>query len=117
MYHMRYSDVIEESGVSARERESALFNRCIEKLEEIDKNEVNNTLIFEYSSFIEKFWLAVIEDLSREDNYLPNDLKGDIISIGIYVVKEMTNLRNGQKIDIAALIDISRFLRDGLAVN
>lgn len=117
MYHMRYADVIEESVASARERESALFNRCIEKLEEISKNYSNISLILEHSNFIEKFWLALIEDLSREDNFLSNELRASIISIGIYVMKEMNNLRNGMKIDVVTLIDISRSLRDGLSVN
>ena len=117
MYHMRYSDVVEESGISARERESALFNRCIEKLIEVQVHNINSPIVIEAADFIEGFWIAIIEDLGREDNHLSNHLKASIISIGIYVMKEMNNLRNGVHVDIPTLIDISSSLRDGLAIN
>lgn len=117
MYHMRYSDVVEESGVSARERESALFSRCIEKLEEVQVHNIDSSMVIDTANFIERFWLTLIEDLGREDNHLSHDLKASIISIGIYVMKEMANLRNGDSVDIETLIDISRSLRDGLAIS
>lgn len=117
MYYMQYAEVVENGCLSARERESFLFDRCIEKLTYLEVEEPSFTTLIETAGFIENFWLTLIEDLGREDNALAADLKASIISIGIYVMKEMMKLRNNEKVDIATLIAISKALRDGLAAN
>lgn len=115
MYQMRYADIMEEDVVSGREREEILFERCISMLEEARKQGAGSAEAKETASFMDEFWLVLTEDLGRPDNALPNDLKASLISIGIYVMKETVNMRNGSATDFDNLIMISKSLRDGLA--
>ncbi len=45
---------------------------------------------------------------------LPKELKAAIISVGIFVLKEIERIRQGESNDYATLIEITQSIRDGL---
>ena len=55
MYYMQYAEVVENGCLSARERESFLFDRCIEKLTYLEVEEPSFTTLIETAGFIENF--------------------------------------------------------------
>lgn len=111
---MRYEDVMDDGGISGREREAILFNRCIELLDKAEAEGVNSKAAKEAAEFIQKFWNILIEDLSNSENILPQALKASLISIGYYIIKEASRLGAGDSIDFAALRDLLSTIRDGL---
>ena len=61
-----------------------------------------------------RLWTIFIEDLSHPENGLPEKLRADIISIGLWVVKEADRLREERSNDVMQLIEINRLIRDAL---
>ncbi|WP_180966702.1 flagellar biosynthesis regulator FlaF [Cohaesibacter celericrescens] len=59
-------------------------------------------------------WSFLLEDLSNSDNDLPAQLRADLISIGIFVIKQVGRLREAETAEIDGLIDINTTIRDGL---
>ena len=117
MYQMRYEDVLVESGVSAREREMILFDRCIDMLESAQKNGPYSEEAKIAVRFVDTFWTMLIEDLAHPENALPKELRASFISIGVYVLKEIEKLGKGDDIDYENIISILKSIRDGLGYH
>ena len=111
---MRYEDVMDDGGISGRERETILLNRCISLLEKAEASGPASDEAHEAAEFIEKFWSILIDDLSHSGNILPVELKASLISIGCFIIKEVRRFRAGEAIDSGALKDLLGTIRDGL---
>ncbi|MEJ5021383.1 flagellar biosynthesis regulator FlaF [Ochrobactrum vermis] len=114
MYQMRYEDVMNDDMASAKERERMLFDRSIEMLEAAKANGSGSREAIDAGYFTTKLWTAIIDDLGSQENALPKELKAAIISIGIFVLKEIDRIRLGESNDYATLIEITQSIRDGL---
>jgi len=114
MYQMRYEDIIEESALDARERESVLFERFVGLLEAARRDGPGSVSAREVIFYARRLWIALIEDLGDVDNGLQKELKASLISIGFFTLKEIERLDEGELIDFDALIEISQSIRDGL---
>lgn len=64
--------------------------------------------------YVRRLWTIFIEDLAHPENALPEKLRADIISIGLWVVKEADRLREEKSNDVMQLIEINRLIRDAL---
>ncbi|NKC51173.1 flagellar biosynthesis regulator FlaF [Ochrobactrum cytisi] len=114
MYQMRYEDVMNDDMASAKERERALFDRSIAMLEAAKANGNGSREAIDATYFTTKLWTTIIDDLGSEENVLPKELKAAIISVGIFVLKEIERIRRGESNDYATLIEITQSIRDGL---
>ncbi|MBB5704038.1 flagellar protein FlaF [Ochrobactrum daejeonense] len=114
MYQLRYEDVMHDDMASARERERMLFDRSIEMLEAARENGSSSREGIEAGYFTTRLWTTIIDDLGSPDNALPKELRAAIISIGIFVLKEIDRIRLGESNDYATLIEITQSIRDGL---
>lgn len=117
MYQMRYGDVIEESVLGARERESALFKHCIKLLQTARKAGLKTPAALDAVLFTRKLWGALIEDLGQIGNAFPKEMKASLISIGFFILKEIDRLEKGEAINFDAVIEISQSISDGLAAQ
>lgn len=61
-----------------------------------------------------KVWDAFIVDLSSEGNRLPNQLRAQIIGIGLWVGRETIQVLDGPG-DIDSLINVNKTIMEGLA--
>jgi flagellar protein FlaF len=59
-------------------------------------------------------WTVFLDDLTGAENGLPTALRAQLISIGIWILKEVERLRGGRVTDLAPLIEINQIIRDGL---
>jgi flagellar biosynthesis activator protein FlaF len=59
-------------------------------------------------------WGYLIEDLARPDNDLPQKLRADLISIGLWMMREAEQIRLEASSNFKGLIDVSTAIRDGL---
>ncbi len=64
--------------------------------------------------FVGRLWNIFIQDLADPENDLPNVLKADVISIGLWIIKETALIRSGKSTNIGSLIEICATIRDGL---
>ena len=64
--------------------------------------------------FLRQLWKALIEDLADSENDLPDVLRGDLISIGIWMLRETDAVEDGRSDVFRNLIEVSAMIRDGL---
>jgi flagellar protein FlaF len=109
-----YETVVEDSNQEARGRERHALSLGIDRLERLREGLFSDEDFFESLLYVRKLWAIFIEDLSHPDNGLPEQLRADIISIGLWVVKEADRLRQERSNDVVQLIEINRLIRDAL---
>src|SRR5262249_32474909 len=95
-----YETVAEDSGREARARERQALSHGIDRLERLKEGPLSAEEFIESLLFVRKLWAIFIEDLSHPGNGLPEQLRADIISIGLWVVKEADRLREERSNDV-----------------
>ena len=115
MYQFSYAEVVDDSPKDMRARERDALSRCIEMLETAEKSGARSRAAQEALTFLRKLWTIFIEDLSGDSNDLPRDLRAQLVSIGLWMLKEIERLRGGAKDSFADLIEVNAIIRDGLA--
>ncbi|MGO4573397.1 flagellar biosynthesis regulator FlaF [Microvirga sp. 2TAF3] len=114
MYRFSYAQAVEDSSNECRRREYDLFDRAIAMLKAAEKAEVGSPDLINAVAFVQRVWTFLIQDLGSPGNGLPDNLKGEIISIGIWVIKETTLIVRGESSNVAGVIEVNSMIRDGL---
>ncbi|MEF2071741.1 flagellar biosynthesis regulator FlaF [Consotaella aegiceratis] len=114
MYQFSYAEVTQDVCVDARERERQALDRCVELLQRAEKNGPRSRDAVEALYVTRSLWAILIEDLASSDNDLPQQLRGDLISIGLWIMREAEAIRAGKSENFKGLIQISETIRDGL---
>ncbi|RUU61172.1 flagellar biosynthesis regulator FlhF, partial [Mesorhizobium sp. M2C.T.Ca.TU.009.01.2.1] len=55
-----------------------------------------------------------VEDLGSSDNALPKELRANLISIGLWLLRETEDIRQGRTNNFEGLIEVSQIIRDGI---
>ncbi len=114
MYQFSYAEVLDETPRGARERERQAIERSIELLEAADKAGVRSREAIEALLFVRRLWGVLIEDLADTENDLPQALRADLISIGLWVMREAEQIRLEKSDNFKGIIEVSATIRDGL---
>ena len=109
-----YDTVVEDSSREARSRERQALSLGIDRLERLQKGFFSAEDLVESLLYVRRLWAVFIEDLAHPENGLPDKLRADIISIGLWVVKEADRLREERSNEVMPLIEINRMIRDAL---
>jgi flagellar protein FlaF len=110
-----YEAVAEDSSREARARERHVLNVAIERLERVQTGVPQGGDLLESLHYTRRLWAIFIEDLVHPENGLPEKLRADIISIGLWVLKEADRLQDEKSNDVKQLIEINRLMRDALS--
>jgi flagellar protein FlaF len=114
MYQFSYAEVLDETPQGARERERLAMSRSIELLEAAEQKGGRSREAIEALLFVRRLWSMLMEDLASPDNDLPANLRADLISIGIWVMREADQIRLGKSANFRGIIEVSAAIRDGL---
>ena len=114
MYEFAYNDVIEDSHQTMRARERAAMDRLIATLRAAQEKGPQSRELVDAMFYLRRLWTIFINDLNDPNNELPDQLRGGIISIGIWMMKEIDRARGRQTDDLTPLIEINEIIRDGL---
>jgi flagellar protein FlaF len=114
MYQFSYAEVLDETPQGARERERQAIDRSIDLLREAEKAGVNSRETIEAVLFVRRLWGFLIEDLAKPENDLPQGLRADLISVGLWIMREAEQIRLETSSNFKGLIDVSTAIRDGL---
>jgi flagellar protein FlaF len=109
-----YEVVVEDSGREARARERQALSIGIDRLERLQRDLFSVEDLVQSLLYVRRLWTIFIEDLAHPENGLPENLRADIISIGLWTVKEADRLREERSNDVMQLIEINRMIRDAL---
>lgn len=114
MYQFPYTDVLADSAASAREMEGKAFSHSIELLRAAEEVGPNTKESAEAIYFLQRLWTVLIEDLSNPENGLPGELRAQVISVGIWMLREAERIRQGEITSFSGLIEVSVAIREGL---
>ena len=114
MYEFAYNEIVEESSRSMRAQEARALDRVISMLREAEDSGPRTRQGVNALYQLRTLWTVLLDDLNGSENALPDTLRARLISIGIWVIKEIERLRNGEVTDMAPLIEINQIIRDGL---
>jgi len=115
MYQFTYAEVVEDSPQELRAREHDAVGRAVALLERAQEAGLRSEETEQALIYTRRLWSIFLEDLSSKGNDLPEDLRAQLISIGLWIMKEIERLRAGAIESFADLIEINAIIRDGLA--
>jgi flagellar protein FlaF len=114
MYQFPYAEVLDETPQGARERERQAIERSIELLEAADKAGAQSREAVDALHYLRRLWSLLVEDLAKPENDLPEQLRADLISIGLWVIREAEQIRLEKSTNFKGIIEVSQNIRDGL---
>jgi flagellar protein FlaF len=114
MYQFAYDEILEDSVAEARDREAAVFLEANRLLEAAIAAGANTPAAVQALRYNEELWMILVEDLANPGNLLPDKVRGTLISIGFWVIKEIERIRRGQSSGFQAIADINDTIRGGL---
>ena len=114
MYEFAYNEVIEDSRQSMRERERHAMDRVIGMLREAQLKGPLSRERIDALFYLRRLWMIFLDDLKDPSNELSAQLRAGIISIGIWMMKEIDRVRSGLTDDLTPMIEINEIIRDGL---
>ena len=114
MYQFSYAEIQTDSLVDAKDRERQLLSRSIDLLVAARDGGTSSMQAVEAVHFLNRVWTSFIEDLGSPENQLPNELRANLISIGLWLLREAEAVRRGDSDNFDGLIEVSQIIRDGI---
>jgi len=114
MYQLSYADIQTDSVADAKERERQLLSRSIEMLTAAAGAGTQSMQAVEALHFTNRVWTSFVDDLGSSDNALPKELRANLISIGLWLLREAEDIRQGRTDNFEGLIEVSQIIRDGI---
>ena len=114
MYQFAYNDVVEDSPVAMRATERHAMDRVIVMLRRAREKGAESQETVEALYYLRRLWSIFMNDLKSPENELPEQMRKGLLSIGIWMVKEIERVRSGQASDLTPIIEINEIIRDGL---
>jgi flagellar protein FlaF len=114
MYKFSYAEVLEDAPQASRERERQALDQCISLLRAADEHGPQSREATEALLFLRKLWTTLIEDLASPENDLPQALRADLISIGLWVMREADDIRLEKSTSFKDLIEVCAAISEGL---
>jgi len=109
MFEFAYNEIVEESSRSMRAQEARALDRVIAMLTEAKDSGPKSRQGIHALYQLRTLWTVFLDDLKGAENGLPTTLRAQLISIGIWVIKEIERLRGGQVDDLDPLIETRSF--------
>ena len=114
MYQFSYAEIQTDSVAEAKDRERQLLSRSIDLLAAGREKGSKSVEATQAIHFLNRVWTTFIEDLGSPDNELPQELRANLISIGLWLLREAEEVRQGRSENFEGLIEVSQIIRDGI---
>lgn len=114
MYQFSYAEVMQDAVADAKERERQVLDRSILLLcAARDKDKYSREAI-EALYYTRRVWITFIEDLKNPENQLDVEVRANLISIAIWILKECDKIRKRESRNYQGIIEVTTIIRDGL---
>jgi flagellar protein FlaF len=114
MFEFSYNEVIDDSRQVMRARERGAMDKVIDMLRAARDRGSKSREAVEGLYYLRRLWAIFLEDLRNPENELPEQLRAGIVSIGIWMNREIDRVLSGQTSDLTPMIEINEIVRDGL---
>ena len=115
MYQFSYAEVVEDSPKEMRARERQAMDQAVVMLKAAQEKGAGSHEMTEALAFLRQLWAIFLDDLGNPDNELPQQLRAGLISIGIWMNKEIDRIRTRKTDDLTAMIEINEIIKTGLS--
>ena len=115
MYNASYAEVLDDAGTTGRSHEREAMLRAHALLTEAAARGPRSREAIEALFYTRRLWTLVLEDLVAADNSLPNELKANVLSIGIWVLREIDSIRKEESENFTGIADICEMIAEGLS--
>lgn len=95
-------------------REREVLQKSIDLLRSAEAPDAPPFASAEAILYTSRVWTTFLSDLAKPDNQLPKEVRANLISIGIWILKQLDAIRAGEKAAYRDVIEISEIIRDGL---
>ena len=113
-YRLHYAEIQSGSQVDSRGLERGLLLRSVTMMRDSMENPKSHAKAIEARLFSNRIWTALLQDLSSPGNQLPNETRAGLISIGIWVLRELEALRDADSTAFGDLVEITDMIAEGL---
>ena len=114
MYQFSYADVQEDDVADSKDRERQVLERSMQMLQRAQNSGLDSQETIDAIYYTTRVWVRLIEDLGSAENQLDPELRANLISIGIWIIKEAEKIRHRESENFQGIIDITAMIRDGL---
>lgn len=114
MYQFSYAEVQTDSVADAKDRERQLLTRSIDLLVTAQERGPLSVEAMQAIHYLNRVWTTFVEDLGSDDNELPQELRANLISIGLWLLREAEEIRQGRSDNFEGLIEVTQIIRDGI---
>jgi flagellar protein FlaF len=109
-----YAEVLEDDPRDAREREREAIAHSIELLRKARAAGVHSRATIDALHYMDRLWSLLLDDLAHAENRLPKQLRASLISIGLWILREIEEIRQDRSQNLQGLMDISDIICKGL---
>jgi flagellar biosynthesis activator protein FlaF len=114
MYQFSYLEIAEDSGDNARENERRAIRLSIDLFKQAADAGAGSMEKINAIYFAQKLWTVLVEDLARPENTIDSGLKAKLISICLWALKEIEQIRQEKSSSFDGLIAVSETICAGL---
>ena len=114
LFRIQYSAVQDDAPFEAKKLERQILQQSIDMLRRSIDQGAPVTSTVEAVYFTSKVWTTFLEDLAAPGNQLTNEVRANLISIGIWILKQLDAVRAGETSRCKDIIEITEIIRDGL---
>lgn len=114
MYQHCYAEVLEDDQREARRNEAKALDHAATLLMRADAVPSPSMEGVQALHFTRQLWTTFISELAAPENALPEEIRANLISIGIWVLKEADAIRLDRSTNYAGVAEICAIVRDGL---
>jgi flagellar biosynthesis activator protein FlaF len=114
MYQDSYREVLDNASQTVRSNERSAILHSIRLLEQAESAGPDSREAVDAILFLKRLWEFFLVHLASEESRLPDQLRADLISVGLSILREAERVREGEVREFGALKDISQIIADGL---
>jgi flagellar protein FlaF len=114
MYQLSYAETAIDNQRDCRDRERRAMEHAISLFEKAGGAGPRSPEAEHALSFACALWKALIADLVAPENDLPEALRADLVSVGVWIIKEAESIRAGKSQSFLGLTEVCSMIRDGL---
>lgn len=114
MYQKSYDHYENESPDNFRRIEREALLRAINELEIGLKESQKSIKTIKACALIQSIWTIILTDVMSDGNKLPVDLRAKIISIGLWIQRELSDIETGKSNNFSGVIEVNKIIAEGL---
>jgi flagellar biosynthesis activator protein FlaF len=114
MYMKHYEQVAEDTSERIRNNEVRALEHSIDLMKKARNSQMLPRDVVEAVFFVNRLWCVLLEDLASRENALPEALRANLISIGIWMLRAVEDIRQNKVKSFDPLITISQTIATGL---